>query len=198
MKRLGAVLAILLVAACVGPPPTPDSYYRLAPGLPTQSLPRPVLGGTLQVDGILAAGIVGDTPLLYVPVDHPERLYQYNTFLWAQPPAEMLEMALTDWLRAARVAPRVAGPGVRAHPRLYVQGRLEQLEHVRGSAPRVRVTLEMSANQADGDNALLGVWRYQVTRPAASDSVDAAVAAFDQAVREVFRRFTDDLAREAL
>jgi len=72
-------------------------------------------------------------------------------------------------------------------------GRIKRLEKINGSPPRAVVELELALRRTANDE-LLFLGTYGVEAKAGADTVAAAVAAFNDALTEIYAKFTADIS----
>ncbi len=194
--RMAAVVwAGLAAVACAGGVVPQDSFYRLEGLGRPDPLPAPALGGVLVVQRPSAGPLLGSRPILWREDRPGAPLAQYHYHHWAEVPPVALQRELVACLRAARVAPLVVTPRERAPADFELAGRIERLEHLRGTgraAGRVLLALELSLRRVR-DPALLHLARYRAEEPVQGD-LEAVARAFTRAVDRLCAELVADLA----
>lgn len=182
----------LMLAGCAQPPVPQDRYYRIEAPAPTNgglSLP-----GTVEVDRFGAEGLASGRAIVFIDDGAVDTLQEYNYDFWHKPPADMLRDAIVDYLRSSNAARNFVTPEMRADADFLLTGRIQKLETVRGAAPKAIVALELAVTDLRTNKVRL-VRSYRSETPAASGTVNAAVAAVNQGVADIFARFLNDLRR---
>ena len=136
---------------------------------------------------------IRDSPIVYGMADRPYELHEYHYHFWTEPPPTMLRDQLVDYLRAAKVTTMVVTPEMRVEPDYVLAGRIKRLEKINGSPPRAVVELELALRRTANDE-LLFLGTYGVEAKAGADTVAAAVAAFNDALTEIYAKFTADIS----
>lgn len=190
-KATPAALAALLAAGCTLQPPQPDQFYRLAAERPARVFTAPLVHGVIEVPRFTAQGLASERPIVYTSRSEPLEVRSYTYHLWSDPPTLLLQDELIDYLRAANVATQVVSPELRIPAQYLIQGRIRRLEQVLGAVPAVRAEIEFAVVRLE-DDRLTMVETYRSEIPVASDRIDAAAAALDEAVRAIFARFVED------
>lgn len=190
-RAIGAALAALWAWGCVGGQSPADHFYRLAVPAPTASAGGPALPGTLEVDRPTGDHLMNQRSILRSEAIDDARVVPLSFHLWVDAPTVMVQRALADYLREARVASAVVTPQVGTARDWRVAGRLEHLDYVVPES-RVLVALELWL-QRESDGRVLVHERYRVERPTAGEGVEGAVAALGQALGSVFERFASDV-----
>ena len=196
MKRsLHAMIFLVapVLAACAQPPLPQDHFYRLSVGAPENPRAEPRFKGTLEVGRFVADGLTAGRPIVYGMADRPYELHEYHYHFWTEPPPTMLRDQLVDYLRAAKVTTMVVTPEMRVEPDYVLAGRIKRLEKINGSPPRAVVELELALRRTANDE-LLFLGTYGVEAKAGADTVAAAVAAFNDALTEIYAKFTADIS----
>lgn len=188
---LPSVAAILLLAACAGPPEPRDTFYRLQAALPSAHFARPPLPGVMEVERVETEGVLSERAIAYQ--SGPGALQRYAFELWADPPGMMLQDALVRALRAADVATTIVTPDLRVAPRWIVRARLLRFEQV-PAAGRAAVSLRVAVLGAD-DHSLLLQRDYAAEAPTDGTTPAAAAAAIGTAAADVLARLVADLGR---
>ena len=184
---------ILLPGACAQAPVPQDSFYRIQVEAPARAIDRPPLDGILEVDRLLAEGLLAGRAIVYSHGDRPNELGEYHYHFWTEPPAVMLQAQLVSHIRALGLARAAVTPEMRLEPDFVITGRLKRLEQVVGSVPRVAVGLEFSLRKTGTDRLLL-IRDYDIEVPARDGSVAAAVDAINIAVAQLLGKLAEDLA----
>lgn len=192
-RRLLSAVALLAVAACAQPPVPTDTFYRLEVPEP-QATAQAAVGGVIEVRPFEADGLAAERAMVYAEGDGALR--QYNYHYWVESPTAAIQRELTDHLRATGLFDQVVTPRFRVRPDVEVQGRVARLEQRLDGAGAARMVVEMEIGaQRTGRGLELVVLRtYTVEREAADASPAAAAEATRSALREIFDRFTADLA----
>lgn len=191
-RRLLAAAAVMAVAACAQPPVPTDTFYRLDVPDPEAAAQAP-LGGIVEVRPFDADGLASERAMVYAEGDGALR--QYNYHFWVDSPTAAIQRELTDHLRATGLFTQVLTPRFRVRPDVEVQGRVARLEQrIADGTATVVVEMEIGAQRTGRGLDLLVLNTYRVERPAADASPAAAGEATRAAVREIFDRFTADLA----
>ncbi|HIJ37715.1 MAG TPA: ABC transporter [Rhodospirillaceae bacterium] len=192
MRSLPVLLIFLALTACAGSPPPPDVFFRLETAV-VKPLPAPIFAGVLEVQRLGAEGLVAERALLFSEGDQPQQLARYSYHFWTEPPASLLRDQMVTTLRAAGVAKQVVTADLRVPADYVIEGRLRRFEQRTGAAAGVVVDAEIGLIQVRG-NRLLMVHDYHLESPAAGNSPEAAVAAFQTALDQLQQRFLGDLA----
>lgn len=189
-----AFLVVVMLSGCGAPGVVPqDSYYRMSE--PESVAPASaMLDGTLVVPRFLADGLASERHVIYVQSNSPQVLKQYNYHYWSESPTRMIQERTVDYLRKARVAPMVVTPEFRAAADYQLTGKIKRLEQIRGSAPRVVVSLEFGLYRVR-DNRLLHLQTYVQELDLDGDDVGSATSAMSAAVLMILSRLSDDLSR---
>ncbi len=119
-------------------------------------------------------------------------MQEYNYDFWHKPPGDMLRDAIVDYLRNSNAAHNFVTPEMRADADFLLSGRIQKLETVRGASPKAVVALELAVTNLSTNKVRL-VRSYRMDVPASSGTVNAAVAAVNQAIGDIFARFLSDL-----
>lgn len=195
MTRTFAILVIVAgLYACGQNPSVPvDHFYNLNPENASVN-PVWLTDKAIYVEGIRAEGIYNDRALLYSESNNGHELQQYHYHFWALPPAAMLREYLVEYLRRADSAPLVISE-FRNRDGLGINGRLLGFEKIIAEDnASVRVSIELRLDAPGQDTPRL-LKRYTANREVASNSVAAAVAAFNQAVDGIYEEFLMDAAQ---
>ncbi len=184
------LVGLLLTTACGGGSFPPDRYYRLEASPPRAPLETPRFAGSLRVAPLRADGLTRGTALLQSDAARPSEVARDPYRHWVDSPTAMLQRAITDFLRQARVADVVLPADTSAPADWLVSGRILRLERVvsaDGSAALVEVELDVARGSP---REPVFHARYREQRPGSRDGV----AGLNEALDAVLRRFLADLA----
>lgn len=150
----GAVRLILMAgllgvaAACSAPPAEPDRFYGFGLGPDPGMVTGRADGLILSVDGFKSDSLLGGrSEIAYRDAAEPHRIRFYQTELWQQPPAEMVESAMIACLRRSDRFAAVLRSDIPAGADFVLTGYLRGLEQglaADGSAT-ARIDLEVDA-----------------------------------------------------
>ena len=188
-------LLLLSLTGCFGssPPIPADFYYRLQPSAPAQRLDAPRVG-LIVVDRPGAPTVYTARDIAYSDAAPHLRLQHYHYHHWVDPPPQLLQQALVDYLRAANVARVVTSEPGRQPPAWRVSGVVRRFDRQRGEAGwQAAVSLELRADPVGGNKPPL-VRQYDVVVDAQGADMDATVQAFAKATGTLFDRFLADFS----
>jgi ABC-type uncharacterized transport system auxiliary subunit len=181
-QRVRLALAVLAVAAfcsCLGGRAV--KYFTVT--IPAASQPTahafPV---ALVVGHISAPEILQDQPIVYRSGRNEIGAYEYH--LWAEPPAQMIKIALIRRLRASGQYQSVTRLGGSTHGDYVLRGRLYDFEEVDNGGT---ITAEVSMDFELIDRATYKpVWNhfYSRTMPVQGKVISAVVAALDNNLQQ--------------
>ncbi|WP_170113076.1 ABC-type transport auxiliary lipoprotein family protein [Ahniella affigens] len=196
LLRTGAVLAILLLAACASAPVPDMAFYRMSsvPDRERAADAEPRFPVPITVSPFRADGVYNDQAILYaVKPEGSIKAYHYQ--LWDEPPSLMLQRRLIDQLRAEYAAKLITDrlpPGLDA---LRISGRLQRFERVRMNQRwHARVRMEIRVERRQQDAPLL-LNDYGADVEAESDTIQASIRAFAAALDQSYAAFSADLAQ---
>jgi ABC-type uncharacterized transport system auxiliary subunit len=188
------LLLPLLLSACAATPPAPeDRHYRLILSNMPPADAMPAIAGVIKVETIKAYGIYRERALLYTREKHPESLQQHRYHYWIDTPTRLIRDQLVDFLLASEVAEEVAGSQVALAGDLHLKLTLKQFERVilETGGTKVRVALDGVVTAADGH--LVKRVSYRRELPVEGDSIASSVAAFSQALNDIYFDILADL-----
>lgn len=188
------LLALSLTACFGSSPPIPDDiYYRLQPAAPAQRLDAPRVG-LVVVDRLGGASVYTARDIAYSDASPHLRLQHYHYHHWVDPPPQLLQQALVDYLRAANFAKAVTSEAGRQPPAWRVSGAVRRFDRQRGdSGWQAAVSLELRADPVGGNKPPL-VRQYETVVPTDGDGMEATVQAFARATGSLFDRFLADFS----
>ncbi len=188
------LIFLVLLSGCASPGVAPkDSFYRISdPEAVTPAIA--MLDGILVVPRFLADGLANERPLIYVQGNTSQILRQYNFHFWSESPTRLIQERTVEYLRRAKMAPRVVTPEFRAAADYQLTGKIKRLEQVRGPSPRAVVSIEFGLYRVR-DNRLLFLETYVQEVPLDGDDIGRAAAAMGSAVMTILSRLTEDLSR---
>lgn len=189
-------LAVFLLTACSAAPPLPeDVYYRLQLAPPAQRFDAPRVAGVVVVDRPNAASVYTSRDLAYSDSPPYLHLSHYHYHHWVDPPPQLLQQELADYLRSANLAPSVTTEAGRAVPAWRISGIVRRFERQKSrSGWQVAVALELRAEPADRKQAPL-LQQYEMVLAAPGDGIEDTVKAFSTATGSLFDRFLADLGK---
>ena len=174
-----AVLAAAALCGCLGGRPV--KYFTVT--IPAASAPAehafPI---ALVVGHISAPEILQDQPIVYRSGRNEIGAYQYH--LWAEPPAQMIKIALIRRLRASGRYQSVTRLGGSTRGDFELRGRLYDFEEVDNGKT---ITAKVSMNFDLIDRAThKPVWNhfYSRTDPVQGKNITAVVAALDNNLQQ--------------
>ncbi|MCI0653839.1 MAG: PqiC family protein [Methylococcaceae bacterium] len=189
----GGFLCTLCVifAACQSAPVPRETYYQLAPEI-RQETPDPKACGTILVGRLETRGFAGGRGIVFRDREDSLEIQRYSYHRWSEPPASMIQDAIARSMRASGLIRYVITPAERANADWIVSGSLIRLEHYPNSLPaRVELEAELGLVAANSHETLL-LERYLESEPAASNSIDDAVRAFNKTLERLLVRFQKD------
>ncbi|MBL6929240.1 MAG: membrane integrity-associated transporter subunit PqiC [Rhodospirillales bacterium] len=189
---LSALFAVLL-ASCAQPPVPQDHFYRMEAPMPAGSLAKTPLAGTLEVARLQADGLTAGRPIVYSDAANPLEANEYHYHFWTDTPTVMLRDELVSYLRNAGAAKTVITPEMRLEPDFVLTGRIKRMEQIRGTVPKVLISLELALRDRREDRLVL-VKTYRMEGETPGPGVAAAVGAMNAGAAEIFARFVADLA----
>ena len=182
MKRLVALIALLL-AGCISTSNVPPvQYYVLSDSGAAPEARRAAAGGAVLLVHPTTVNAFYDTQRLVYSRAPGERAY-YQFAAWTERPGRAIAELLSRRLGAPLTTSGVRGD-------LVLRTRLEELYHDAASAPG-RVTIVVSAELADASGRRVGdAQRFTRSVPTRAENAGAAIEAANRAVTEVL----DDIA----
>ena len=191
------LLAVLLLLAACASAPVPDMAFYRMPGVPepvVDASREPRFPIPITVAAFRADGVYNDQAILYsLKPESSIKTYHYQ--LWDEPPSLLLQRRLIDRLRtdfASRLVTDRLPPGLDA---LRISGRVQRFERVRIDGQWIaRVRLEIRVERSVQESPLL-LEEYGADVPAESESIQATVRAFAEALDQSFAALNGDLAQ---
>jgi ABC-type uncharacterized transport system auxiliary subunit len=181
-QKVRLTLAVLTAAAfcsCLGGRPV--KYFTVT--IPAASMPAghtfPV---ALAMGQISAPEILQDQPIVYR--SGRNEIGAYNYHLWAEPPAQMIKIALIRRLRASGQYQSVTRLGGSTQGDYVLRGRLYDFEEVdNGGTITAKVTMDFELIDRATHKP---VWNhfYSRTEPVQSKEISAVVAALDNNLQQ--------------
>lgn len=199
VRRVVAVLALLVLAGCAGAPGIPETtYFRLPPRAEIARLAEPVVDKPIVIDTFYADGLYSDQAIIYTLDPEGARLRTYHYQLWIDPPVRILQRRLIATLRAAGTSRIVTDRLPTDVDTVRVEGRITRLERVKdGEAWRVAVGLSLRADARGDGKPPLVLKDYLVELPVQGGSVNDSVNAIGAATDQIYADFVRDLAAGA-
>ena len=198
MRRVGLVLLLSLGAAgCLGSaaPVPSDHFYRAVVPAPAPTAQGARFDGVVVVNPLKANTLLRERAVAYSLIDRQHVIQQHNYHYWADPPPQLLQRQLADFLREADFADRVVLPDRRRNPDFEVDGRIRRLERVIGR-DRVMVAVEleiMISRERNGETIFAGLYKREVEVP--DSRVDTSIRAINKALGEIYARFVSEAGR---
>lgn len=195
-SRLAVLLLAAALAGCGSAPPLPDDvYYRLQLAAPGQRLDAPRVAGPVRVSRFEGASVYTSRDLAYSDASPYLHLSHYHYHHWVDPPPQLLQQELVDYLRAANLASRVETESGRQTPAWRIDGTIRRFDRQKTATGwQVAVALEFRATPADRRAEPL-LKTYDVVLAAEGDGIMDSVKAFSAATTTVFERFLADLGK---
>lgn len=195
-KAISLVLLMLVMSGCVSQTAVPqDFFYRLPPLHPDSPLTEKVVAGTAAVDQLQAEGVYRERPLLYVDAQRPLEVLQYHYRHWIQIPSQLIQDNLVEYLREANVADRVERYSSGQRPNLLIKGRLLKFERlVEENRATAVVEMEIEFRQRTSHGVLKITKVYSSEVPAQGTAIHDSVAAFGEALRQIYSIMLSDLS----
>jgi ABC-type uncharacterized transport system auxiliary subunit len=192
IKVLALLPVLLALAGCFGaaPPVPKEQYFRLVAATPEPG--AAALAGGIEVIPFTGEGVMSERPLLFTS-DGGRKLEQRNYAYWTDAPPQMLRDQLVGYLRNKGVADNVWPSEFRLDTAYVVQGTIRRLEQLTGGQNGAAISLELALIRKDGDLVMVSR-TYTAEKPTSGDSIDAAVAALNSGLDEIFAAFAADIA----
>lgn len=192
MRWVPIALATALLLGGCGAVPVPDmTWYRMPdPVLPPQRTVRLEL--PIDVAVFNADGIYADQALIYALDTEGHALRTYHYQQWSDPPSRMLQRRLIRLLRGIDASPQVSDRLPASADAYRVSAVIQRFERIQdGEQTRVEVALQMRVERA---GRLLAEEVYSAHVAAANKEIPATVAAYGQAVDQIYASFVARLA----
>jgi cholesterol transport system auxiliary component len=189
------LLAGVLTGCGSAPPIEPVRYYTLeldsleapAPGR------SPPIQGSLQVNRVMARGLLSGRPILYRTAESPHEIGLYPRYVWHEPVSHALTSLLTEAIREAGVFEQVLAPQVRAQVDYLLVGEIERYEHLpTAQPPRVHADIDLSLIAAR-DRHLIWSRTYRVEETIEGRTPEAMAQAFNVLAAHFAREVIGDL-----
>lgn len=196
MRPLRPLLLLTLIAVLAGcfgaaPPVPKEQYFRLIASAPAEQAQRKIPGG-IEIVPFAGEGVMSERPLLFT-ADGGRKLEQRNYAYWTDAPPQMLRDQLVSYLRQVGVADNVVPSELRIGSAYAVRGTIKRLEQLVGSGSGAVISLELAVLENSSDRLVLSEI-YTAEKPTSGDNIDAAVAALNDGLDEIFAAFAGDLA----
>jgi ABC-type uncharacterized transport system auxiliary subunit len=191
MKRTLTRLSLgasLLLAACAQPELPQDHYYRLEVPTPQQGLQT--LDGVLEVERFRADGLLSGRPIAYS--EGKGHLSEYHYHFWVEPPVDLLQEIMVDFLRASNIARHVVTPELRMEEDYLLTGKIKRLERILSNGNKIAVELELGLKRTSDDH-LLVLKTYYRELEQDTQGVGGAVRAMNAALNEIYQTFLNDV-----
>lgn len=198
MRYLYLIVVVSLLAGCFGGGAAvpQDQFYHLA------DISGEVVQASKPFDVVAVSPLQSDVlhqerAILYTEQSASLKLNTYYYHHWADVPGQMIQENLIAYLRKAGFAKTVVRYGERPRVDAQITGYIQRFERILGQGkPRVAVRLELSflSREPGAPSTLTKVYAHEVE--AADNSMEASVAAFSQALQEIYARFVADVMRE--
>jgi ABC-type uncharacterized transport system auxiliary subunit len=193
LRALILLPVILVLAGCFGsaPPVPKEQYFRLIADQPAGQASNKIKGG-IEIVPFAGEGVMSERPLLFT-ADGGRKLEQRNYAYWTDAPPQMLRDQLVSYLRQAGVADSVAPSELRLESAYVIRGTIRRLEQLVGSSTGAIISLELAVMENSNDRLVL-TKVYTAEKPTSGQDIDAAVAALNDGLDEIFAAFAGDLA----
>jgi len=193
LRALILLPVVLALSGCFGsaPPVPKEQYFRLIADQPAEQAAGRIKGG-IEIVPFAGEGVMSERPLLFT-ADGGRKLEQRNYAYWTDAPPQMLRDQLVSYLRQAGVADSVAPSELRLDSAYVIRGTIRRLEQMVGSSTGAVISLELAVTENSSDRLILSKV-YTAEKPTSGQSIDAAVAALNDGLDEIFAAFAGDLA----
>jgi cholesterol transport system auxiliary component len=191
-RHLPVVALFLALSACAGKAPPPDAFHRVLPGPAATRFAAPALAGVVEVERLATDGVLAERAITFMPKDGGSLLH-YSYDYWSEPPGVLIQDQLAGYLISAGLADRVVTPELRVLPDWTVRGKIMRFEHLPAGG-KVAVEMRLVVVSAR-DGRLVLLESYGIEVPTEGEGIEAAVAAVQRGVTELFSRFLADLGR---
>jgi len=189
MKKSIMSLGLALgLTACAAPEVPKDVYYRLDVGAATAGTQR--LNGVVEIERFRADGLISARALSYSETQGHLSTYHYH--YWVEPPVDLLQAALIDYLRTAEIASHVVRPQLRMSEDFLITGHIKRLERDLSTDPAIRITLELGLKRT-ADDEILVLKTYERRLMQQGETVSGAIAAMQEALRDIYAEFLTDI-----
>jgi cholesterol transport system auxiliary component len=190
-----ALLHTLLLWGCASPQPAPkDRFYDIDPPEIAASTGAP-LRATLMVNDLAARGFLGGRQIVFRTEAEPLEVQRYPNHLWEEPPGRALAAQLVEALRAAGLFQFVLTPAQRVRTDYVIGGEVTRFEHHPTAAPpRVAADFTLTLMRS-GDRRSMLAKRYVGEEPAAANTPEEMVRAFNRLAGRLIGEAVQDLER---
>lgn len=176
------------LAACTQPEIPQDNYYRLEVPAPAKQAQK--LDGVLEVERFRADGLTSGRPIVYVK--DRGQLSEYHYHFWVEPPVDLLQDAMVDYLRAANIASHVVTPDLRMNEDYLLTGQIQRLERDVTSVEKVVVELDLGLKRLKDDQIIV-LKSYKRELVQEQPGVNGAVGAINTALQQIYDEFLSDI-----
>ena len=184
---------MLLQGGCLSGSAPADRFYRLDLPVPMNRSEPPRLPGRLLVDAIRGDAMTLERLMLYRDLSEPSRVRREGYDQWVEPPPEMVERVLVEYLRARNLAEAVVTPEMHIAADYRLSGRVNRFERLVGEGPpRASVELEFNLVRLEARELLL-LQSYREEEETSGSGAGDAAAAFSRALQRIFERLAADL-----
>ena len=186
---------LLLGSGCIGQNAVPQDYfYRLPTIHPKSPLHSTLINGAVAVDQFDADGVYRERPLLYVDAQRPLEVMQYHYRHWIQTPSQLVQESVVDYLREANIADSVERFSRGGRKDLLIKGRLQKFERlVQADRYFAVVEMEMQFRKKTPQGTIEHIEKYKSQVSAHGPTIHDSVAAFGEALQEIYDKMLNDL-----
>jgi ABC-type uncharacterized transport system auxiliary subunit len=199
MRYLLIIVFMSLLTGCFGGGTVvpQDQFYHLADiSAEVTKVKKPF--GVVAVSPLQSDALHHERTILYSEQSAPLKLNTYYYHHWTEVPGQMIQENLIAYLRKIGFADTVIRYGERPRVDAQISGRIQRFERVLGQGkPKVEVRLELSFISREPGSQFALTKVYDLEREAADDSMEASVAAFSQALQEIYAAFVSDVLHES-
>ncbi len=186
------IVSGLLLTACFGSPSSvpEDRFYTLkisAAEKVTRKYKR------IAITKVYAHGLYNERALLYAKAELPLQIKRYHYHHWVMPPTQLIQHALSDYLKQSNIAKDVMVQAIGSDEDLRVSAQLLAFERVLQSEKQsVRVELEFTVRLANGSSRVFNYIQNITTK---KNTLHSAAEAYGVALAVIFKAFLADLDR---